>query len=248
MKKYLLATLALTAAFSGGVALVACGGDDTSPVTGNDAGKDVTTADSPATTDTGTDSPVVTDTGTDTNPPGPPAPPTLGAQLDRFGRPAINTALNHTFDPDTSDGGTKGTAKDKYNTDKAAAGWVAAYQPQFAGNLAIYDSLDSVCGNQPYAQADGGADRYKTLSSVLAGDKLWVNTGSTTCTTYLAVELNATGVVVNTDCGGRKLAYDVIDTTYSVVSGVGLSGFGDTIGPNATKTGGATFPYLSDPQ
>src|SRR5689334_3063778 len=29
-----------------------------------------------------------------------PAPPRLGAQIDRFGRPAINTATNHTFDVD----------------------------------------------------------------------------------------------------------------------------------------------------
>ena len=30
----------------------------------------------------------------------PPAPPALGAQIERMGRPAINTALNHTFDGD----------------------------------------------------------------------------------------------------------------------------------------------------
>ncbi len=247
MKKILLATFALTAAFSGVIGLVACGGDDTSTPAA-DGGKDVTTTDSPAPPPPPPNPPPPPPDGGDAGPPPPPAPPALGAQLDRFGRPAVNTALNHTFDPDTSDGGTKGTAKDKYNADKGAAGWVAAYQPQMAANLGIYDALDSVCGNQPFAQNDAGADRYKTLSSVLADDRLWVNTGSTTCTQYLGVELNATGAVPNTDCGGRKLAYDVIDTTYTVVSGTFPTAFGDTIGANATKTGGATFPYLSTPQ
>ena len=33
-----------------------------------------------------------------------PAVPTLGAQLDRMGRPAVNTALNHGFDPSAAAG------------------------------------------------------------------------------------------------------------------------------------------------
>ena len=37
-----------------------------------------------------------------------PAPPSLGAQIDRMGRPAINTALNATFELDA---GTKGAKK-----------------------------------------------------------------------------------------------------------------------------------------
>jgi hypothetical protein len=72
-----------------------------------------------------------------------------------------------------------------------------------------------------------------------------VNTGSATCGQYLGVELNATGKVPNTDCGGRKLGYDVIDVTYTAAAGVD---FGDTIAADATKTGGATFPYLASPQ
>src|SRR5438045_6193332 len=43
---------------------------------------------------------------------GPPAPPALGAQIDRMGRPAINTALNNTFNADAA---SKGKAKDAYN-------------------------------------------------------------------------------------------------------------------------------------
>ena len=74
---------------------------------------------------------------------GNPAPPALNMQVDRMGRPAINTALNHTFDTTAA----AGTAKDAYNADKNITGWQAAYTAQFAANLGIFDALDNVCGN-----------------------------------------------------------------------------------------------------
>jgi Domain of unknown function (DUF4331) len=228
---------------------VACSGDDNngSPTPAADAGADGTTAvDGAADTGTLPDSATLPDTGTDA---GTPAPPTLGTQIDRIGRPAINTALNHGFDGDAS---AAGAAKDSYNADKVPSGWAASYAPQFAANLAILDSLDTVadgggCGNQPFAQDDAGANRYATLSGVLAGDMLWLNTAGTTCTTYLAVELNATHFLTNTDCGGRRISDDVIQTTYSVTSGVGLSGFGSGVSAIPAKTNGTTFPYLATP-
>jgi hypothetical protein len=245
MKKTFLASLATFLVLGlGGSLLVACGGDDTVTPLADGGGKDGTidgTTSDTGPADGGTHDAVTNDSGDA----GAPPPPTLGTQIDRMGRPAINTALNHAFDSNQT---TQGAAKDTWNGDKDPTKWVASYQPEVAKNLAILDSLDSNCGNQPYAQADAGADRYKTLSTVLASDMLWLNTGSAACTTYLAVELNATNVLTNTDCGGRKLDYDVIDTTYSVVSGVGLSGFGDTIAAVPAKTNGTTFPYLAPPQ
>ncbi len=246
MKKHLL--LAGSAfVFAATSVFVACSGDDSSGTTPTaDAGSDVTTSVDSGTDASHLDASPTPDSGPDG---GPPAPPTLGAQIDRMGRPAINTALNHGFD---GDAGAAGAAKDTYNADKTPSGWVAAYQPEFARNLGILDSLDLTpdgggCGNQPYAQDDAGANRYATLSTVLAGDMLWLNTAGTTCTTYLAVELNATGVVTNTDCGGRRISDDVIQTTYSVVSGVGLSGFGSGVSAVPAKTNGTTFPYLATP-
>ena len=266
MKKTILVSLSTALAVSlGGLFIEACGSSN-SPAgpSGSDSGPDTTTTtppidsgapgldamvDAPASYDSAvSDSGNTPETGTDA---GIPAPPTLGAQIDRFGRPAINTALNHSFD---SNAATAGTAKDTYNADTDASSWVASYASQFAGNLAILDSLDTTadggvgCGNQPYAQLDAGAARYHTLSGLLADDRMWVNTASTTCTQYLAVELNATNVLVNSDCGGRKLTYDVIQTTYSIAAGVGLSGFGSGVGAVASKTNGASFPYLAAPQ
>ncbi len=224
-----LALFALTAAFGGSV-LVGCSGDDNNNA--SDAGPDVTA------TDSGPDV-VSSDGGGD----GGITPPTLGTQIDRFGRPAVNTALNHTFDPNSAEAGA---SKDSYNADNNSSGWATKWAPELAKNLAILDALDSNCGNQLLADKDAGAGRYLPLAGVLADDRMWINTDSTTCTEYLAVELNALGIT-NTDCGGRKLDYDVIDTTYSATALGAPTGFGDTIDAPA-KTKGTTFPYLAAPQ
>jgi hypothetical protein len=221
MKK--IALLALIAS----AALIACSGDDNN---NTDGGPDTGLADQ------NNGDVAKTDTGTDSG--GNPAPPTLKTQVDRMGRPAINTALNHVFDTDTN---AKGTAKDAYNADKNVAGWQAAYGAQFAGNLGIFDALDTVCGNQI---AFAKANSYATLAGVTADDRLYLNTAGTTCTTYLAVEANVLGIT-NTDCGGRALTYDVIDATYSAVAVGAFTGVGDGISADTTKTGGTQFPYLA---
>jgi hypothetical protein len=73
-----------------------------------------------------------------------PAPPALGTtQIDRMGRPAVNTALNHAF---TNTGVT--AAKDMYNADKDIATWQATWTPEIMKNAAIIDVLDGgICGN-----------------------------------------------------------------------------------------------------
>lgn len=221
MKKIALLALFTSAAF-----VVACSGDNNQNDGGTDGSVDQNTPDVTK-TDAG-------DSG------GNPPPPTLKTQIDRIGRPAINTALNHVFDPTAA----AGTAKDSYNADKNVAGWQAAYSAEFAKNLGIFDALDTVCGNQI---AFAKANSYSTLAGVTADDRLYLNTGSTTCTTYLAVEANVLGIT-NTDCGGRALTYDVIDATYSAVAVGAFTGVGDGISADSTKTGGKTFPYLAPGQ
>jgi hypothetical protein len=217
-----------------------------------DGGLDAT-VDSGAKGDAGPDATIGSDAGDAgpdaNNDAGPfPAPPVLGAEIDRFGRPAVNTALDHVFDSDST---SAGAAKSAYNADSDAGAWVSEYQSMFESNLAIYDSLDTNsatdagCGNQLLIgpSTDAGAARYGALAGVLADDRLWLNTGSTTCTTYLGVELGVTS-----DCGGRAPAYDVIMSTYSAVAGVpGFTGFGSGVSANPAKTdadGGASFPYF----
>ena len=232
------------------VAGYGCGDDDTASPT-KDSGTVITPEAGGNETGPGTDS------GTKN-----PAPPTLGAQIDRMGRPAINTALNGTFDPNPT---TKGAKKDAYNQDNAQAGWNPKYIPEQAGNLAVFDSLDTKCGNQFLAAKDAGDNAgntkvYGTLASITADDRLWLNTAATSCTTYLAVEANfgATNGLLpaglaNNDCGGRSLQFDVIDTTYSIVATgtTGLPGamgtVSDGVDADPVKTAATAFPYLAPP-
>jgi hypothetical protein len=210
-----------------------------------------------------------------------PAAPALGAQMDRLGRPAINTVLNHGFDT----GG--GAAKDAYNQDGSPGGWMSAYAAQFASNLAIIDSLDtglacngmgtcvendaavpgSGCGTQAFYNdmALGGGtamlDSYSVLAGVLTNDQLFLDTTktmtelATTHQGYLAVELNAFGVIPNTVGGGRAPTMDIIDTSYTALA-IGVTGFdsthdfatsfGDGVGPHTGVTN-TTFPFLAAP-
>lgn len=225
---------ALVAAGILSVAGYGCGDDDNSisradGATAEAAGRET------ATTETGTT---------------PPAP-TLGAQIDRIGRPAVSTALNHTFDPDAA---ATDLGKDTWNKDSNPQGWRTAFTPEISANLAIYDGLDTICGNQAGASADAGATtnilKYGALAGVLADDRLFLNTAGTTGIQYLAVELAATGIapIAATDRGGRTLPMDVIDITYSALAIGNVGGVSDGIAADPAKTSGTAFPYLAAPR
>jgi hypothetical protein len=167
------------------------------------------------------------------------SPPALGAQLDRQGRPAVNVALNATFE---ADGGVQGNAKNAYNS--AVPSSASSFTPELAKNLGVYDGLDRSCGNQLLAGATADAGRYDALAQVLADDRLFVDTRQATCAQYLAVETSpADG---GTDCGGRAPSYDVIDTTYSVVAAGELSGVTDNVDADGDGDlhSDTEFPFL----
>jgi hypothetical protein len=182
-----------------------------------------------------------------------PAPPALGAQIDRMGRPGVNTALTDPFDIVTTK--TEDAVKDAYNAEADPTKWAAEFQPWITTNLAILDALDTGattgCGNQLlYDNTATGAAKYAKLAGVLVDDRLYLNTklpagGTLNCTQYLGVEANAVGVT-NSDCGGRALSYDVIDTTYSVLAAGALTGVTDGVASDSTFT--TTFPFLAPPQ
>ena len=203
-----------------------------------------------------------------------PAAPAIGTQIDRMGRPAINTALNHAFDVNAA---AKGSAKDAYNQDAAAGTWPTTYVTEFAKNLALMDFLDSGlsctagvcsgatgtngCGNQALynGNPDGGGSAlptsYATLATVLADDELYLDTSKTECKFPLAVEFGFITGAGNTTCGGRAPSYDVIDYVYTAVA-IGISGFtidgnftpafGDKVGPH-TDVSDTAFPFLGTP-
>jgi hypothetical protein len=144
--------------------------------------------------------------------------PTLGPQIDRMGRPTVNTALNHGFDGSAA---AAGASKDAYNHDQAVGTWPTTWAPVFAPNLAILDALDSGvcgngiceagagedttscasdcpatnavngsdgCGNQAFFNPAAGSAGYASLATVLADDELYLDTSRSTCSNYLAVE------------------------------------------------------------
>ena len=189
-----------------------------------------------------------------------PAAPTIGAQIDRMGRAAVNTALNHGFDPTAA----AQTAKLDYNENGNLATWFDdAIIAEFAKNLAIIDVLDTTatetgCGNQALynggAAGPANAMSYFTLAAVLANDQLFLDTAKPTCGIYLAVEA---GLILGnySTCGGRSPEYDVIDFSYSMLA-AGLDGFDTSGGTFTPKIGDGVdvhddllteFPYLGAP-
>jgi|GEM_PF-464226 len=170
-----------------------------------------------------------------------PNPPTLGALIDRAGRPGVTTALIGEFT------GTDGDPSDNaYQLDEPAD-WSANWAQEIAANLAIYDALDASCGNQLLYTAPTSESSYDVLAGALADDRLYLNSASSTCGQYLAVEADATGVVPNSDCGGRAPSYDIIDTTYSVLAAGALTGVGDGVPSDDATVDESTFPFLADP-
>lgn len=173
-----------------------------------------------------------------------PAMPALGAQLDRAGRVAVSTGLIHTFDPDPS---TKASGKLAFNT--AAPNAWAEYRTEAAWNLAIWDGLDTQCGNQLIAAAEVSPNRYEQLATVLMDDQIYLDASRGTCGQYLGLEAEAVGALPEGEgnCGGRTPLDDVIGVTYSVLAAGALSGIDDTLTSDGAAHNPAVFPFLARP-
>lgn len=169
----------------------------------------------------------------------PPAPPTLGAQVDRAGRAAITTALISPFDNTT----TKDADRDTYN--QASKDDWAQFSSKIGASLAAYDGLDGSCGNQILAQlTETGPARYATLSNVLTDDRVYLASSQGACSQYLAVELQVTNLLPNTDCGGRTPLYDTIDTSYTALVNDLSVGVTDGVPADNVVSSIAAFPFL----
>ncbi len=195
-----------------------------------------------------------------------PSPPTLNAQIDRLGRPAISTALNGPF----LTGAAKTAQKDAYNALTDPATFATAevktgrtVTAEFAANLAIFDVLDrgqsitgAGCGNSALYSQPVSATSYNTLASVLADDRLYVDTSKASCDFYLSLEVDVAtgGAIAHSQCGGRAPSHDVIDTSYSLFAS-GLNGFNsaslepllhDSVSAHSDISDTA-FPFLGTP-
>jgi hypothetical protein len=197
-----------------------------------------------------------------------PAPPALGAQLDRMGRPAIVTTLIGTFASDS----TKATLRDAYNQAGDAAAWIGTtlrpgvtIEAELKTNLATWDAFDTGlsltgagCGNALHYMADPGPDSYKFAADVLADDELYVDTSKSVCTVYFALELEklSGGNLPHGTCGGRMPTRNVMDAMFSMLAAgtAGLDGPGNDFAPKIhgsltahSDVKDITFPFLGAP-
>jgi hypothetical protein len=143
-----------------------------------------------------------------------------GYQVDRMGRPGVNTAL---IDLLASTG-----LKDQYNQAEAISSWPGLFQAEIEANISALDTLDGVAGNTLLPPA--------ILAAVLVDDRLVIDMSQPFCDAYLAVELGLE------QCGGRTLERDVIDDTFGALVGPGVTDFVDD-----TNHFLAEFPFLGAP-
>ena len=129
----------------------------------------------------------------------------VNGQIDRMGRPGINTVLIDLLAPHVT------TLKDAYNRAEDPSAW-QMFAAEMQKNLAALDTLDGVTGNNVLPPAQ--------LAPVLADDRLIIDVSKPMCDAYLAVELGVT-----TQCGGRTFQRDVIDDTLGAIVGPGVSDF-----------------------
>lgn len=133
-----------------------------------------------------------------------PAAPALGTQIDRMGRPAINTLLNHGFSADAT---ASRTAKDAYNANATPATWISSV-PEFMKNLGILDSLDTgFCGNGRCEPNETGG--VGTVSPICEPDCGTTNVG------FGSASACGNQALYNGGAGGSAMA-----TSYQTLAGV----------------------------
>ncbi len=167
--------------------------------------------------------------------------PALGKPLDRVGRTLTGNALIGPLDPVE----VSSRRKEQYN--RAAPSDWPRFSADIQRTLGLYDAFDGICGNQWLADTRTAPSlRYHALARLLADDRLWVDSRSKVCTRYLAVELNAMGVM-NTDCGGRTPNYDAIDVYRSLLVTGSEKGVADGIDHDEKVHSSTAFPFLAHP-
>ncbi|MCA9583802.1 MAG: DUF4331 family protein [Myxococcales bacterium] len=230
MRRLLLPAMLGASAIAFGALAASCADDDVAVGPKRDAGFDATPPDA-AFLDAG-------DAGADGGRPKP-------GQVDRMGRPAINTAL------------VSKANKDEYNrspTFDPATASNAKFAADFEAALDTIDALDGV-------DDWGGAAAPHPLTKPLLGDFLLLDTskgcpvGPVDCPSYLDVELTVLGLQGDHQTfGGRTPNDDVMDLTLSLLV-KGTAGFcadrstcsvRDYIDGNAARKATNVFPYLSE--
>ena len=168
-----------------------------------------------------------------------------GKPIDREGLPfAKNTLLGSA--PFASDDASN-IRREAFNAARPSTS--ARFIPDFEKSLAFQDSLDGKCGNQVLAAPEETPARYLPLAKLFAEDRLWVNSASTVCTQFFAVELsNLTGdQSLSTDCGGRSPTYDAPNVWRSLLIAGRTTGITDGLHHDEHPPSATVFPFLAPP-
>jgi len=200
-----------------------------------------------------------------------PLPPTLGAQIDRAGRPGITDALIAAF---AASGADPSAQKAAYNQAPDPATWKTipvragvTIDDEIKANVAVFDAIDNGlvqnaktlpgCGNALGYIGPPSATTYRAAADLFADDQLYVDSSKPTCAVYFALELEQTkgGSFVHSTCGGRTLTHDALGVLTSVLA-AGLddgldpaNGFAPRIHASITAHVDVsdTFPFLGPP-
>lgn len=172
-----------------------------------------------------------------------PGIPELGEQIERTARPLIKNGLvGGPLAPDA----VSDHRKESYNR-VARTDW-AQFSAYIQETLGLYDGFDGKCGNQWLADPKAkGRMRYKVLANILADDRIWINSKSTVCTQFLAVEMAGFAVSPSDDCGGRTPNYDASNVFRSLLTNGTTTGIDDGLKRDDHVHSTTDFPFLAAP-
>jgi Domain of unknown function (DUF4331) len=165
-------------------------------------------------------------------------------QLNRVGRPLTKNALLGLLAADE----VGDQLKEQWNSATPATS--ARFIPEIEKGLAIYDAFDGKCGNQLLANREGvPVMRYRALATLLADDRLWVNSASTVCTQLFAVELASLAGrgALKDDCGGRSPNYNAANVWRSLLVQGTTVGVDDGLDHDEREHSATVFPFLAAP-
>ncbi len=174
-----------------------------------------------------------------------PAIPKLGEPIERTARPLIKNGLvGGPLAPDA----ISNPRKESYNR-VGRTGW-AQFSTYIQQTLGLYDGFDGKCGNQWLSDPNAkGQLRYQTLAKILADDRVWVNSKSSVCTQFLAVEFTEfkTQGALSGDCGGRTPNYLAPNIFRSLLTNGTTTGVDDGLKADDKVHSTTDFPFLAAP-
>jgi hypothetical protein len=165
-------------------------------------------------------------------------------QIDREGRPLTGNALLGLLAGDA----ISNQLKEEYNA--ATPETAARFIPEIQKALGFYDAFDGHCGNQLLVNKEAAPPmRYSAMATLLADDRLWVNSASGVCTQLFAVELASLAgrKELSNDCGGRTPNYDAVNVYRSLLVDGSNASVDDGVHRDEHMHSNTEFPFLAAP-